>query len=279
MKTALITGVTSGIGHALAQYLLQNGWRVLGTYRSFIPEDLSRFGQSFVPLQGDLAIPEQRSILGASLIRQFEKTGLDLLINNAGQAIPGPLELLPDEEFRYQMELNLFSVKEITDLCIPALKRSKGIIVNISSVSGYFNTPFMGAYCISKHALESMTEIYRRELMLFGIKVVSIAPGPIKTLIWKKNMGSMTRFGTEHPYIPYLKHADKMIQSTEDYALPVSHVIDSLKKILKSDDPKAVYFIHKTLLRFKFVAFLIPKKWIDKMILKKMGGSENFRPI
>ena len=110
------------------------------------------------------------------------------------------MALLSDEVFRAQIEVNLFGVRNVTNTFLPLLGASKdfkgtaGKIINISSLSGIFNTPMNGAYCVAKHALESLGEVYRRELMMYGIQVCSIQPGPIQSKLWDKNISAMDAY-------------------------------------------------------------------------------------
>ena len=137
------------------------------------------FKQHFTSLKFDVTKKEE--IVAAFPIVEKKLNGQPLsgLINNAGLASGGPMQLMDDDKFRYQMEVNLFGVRNVTNIFLPLLgaqtefKGKPGKIIMISSISGIFNTPFNGAYCVSKHAVESMAEVYRRELMLYGIDVVS----------------------------------------------------------------------------------------------------------
>lgn len=280
-KYVFITGISTGLGKDLAIQLSSSGYAVIGTVRK--PEDAdlihnisngaitTLFMDASVKGSIHAALEKLKEIIGLN--------GLYALINNAGIAIPGPLELLSDEEIRLQMEVNFFSVHQITNSCIPLLKKCDiSYIINISSVSGIFNNPFMGAYCISKHALESMNEIYRRELKPFGIKVVSIRPGPLKTEIWKKNLGVLQKF-IPSAYEQILVHADKMIQNTEKKALPTSKVTKLVSHILKNQNPKCSYIIHKKPLLMKIIAFCTPVKIQDKLIKATLSKKNKIRPF
>ena len=206
------------------------------------------------------------------------------LINNAGIAIPGPLELLSEEKFEKQIDVNVKSIRRITNLFLPLLgaklnsSKPPGRIINISSVSGLFNSPFNGAYSISKHALESMTDIYRRELRQYDIKVIAIEPGPIKTEIWRKNLNKMDEF-KDSDYYGVLQKADKIIENAEHNALSVESVSKLIAKCLVAKRPKTRYIVHKDKFAFRLMAYYFPDKLSDWLVQKTLSSTNRHRPI
>ena len=160
----------------------------------------SEFGKNFTAILLDVNDKKDILKLTAFLNEKLSKKGLFALVNNAGIAMGGPLMHVTEEEFDLQMNTNLKSIFMLTNALLPLMGAganssfAPGRIVNISSVSGLVSTPMIGPYCISKHALESMSDIYRRELSIYGIKVVLIEPGPIQTPIWEKSLPK------ENPY-------------------------------------------------------------------------------
>ena len=280
-KYIFITGISTGIGKNLALQLSKAGYHVLGTVRKHEDAEILRAESNglITVLIADVTIGAEVESAIDQVNEIVAEDGLFALINNAGLAVPGPLELISEEDFRYQIEVNLFAVHKITNACLPLLKKyPQSYIINISSVSGIFNNPFMGAYCISKHALESMNEIYRRELRPFGIHVVSIKPGPLKTEIWRKNVGALDKY-LESDYGTILSNADKIIQNTEKSALPVQKVSDLVLKILKDKKPKPGYIIHAKPLTMKILAYCIPAKIQDKLIFSALNKKDKMRPI
>ena len=183
LKYVLITGVSTGIGNDAVGLLIKKGYYVFGSVRK--EEDavkLTRqYPQNFTCLKFDVTKVDEVKASLSMVTKILNGKRLNGLINNAGLALGGPIELMDDEKFRYQMEVNLFAVRNVTNIFLPLLKGDKkqkikgGKIIMISSISGVFNTPFNGAYCISKHAMESLAEIYRRELLMYDVDVVSIA--------------------------------------------------------------------------------------------------------
>ncbi|MBK8348205.1 MAG: SDR family NAD(P)-dependent oxidoreductase [Saprospiraceae bacterium] len=122
---------------------------------------------------------------------------------------------------------------------------------------------FNGAYCISKHALESMNDVYRRELSMFGIQVIAIEPGPIKTEIWNKNMGTLDRF-KDTPYGNILASADKMIKNSEMSAFNVKVISDIISGIIADPRPKTRFLVHRKPFLFKLLAYYLPDRIVDK---------------
>jgi NAD(P)-dependent dehydrogenase (short-subunit alcohol dehydrogenase family) len=283
-KSIVITGVSTGIGRASLDLLHEKGYHIFGSVRNQADADkLSKiYPDRFTPLRFD--VQNHDEVVKASKVVFEQCETLVGLINNAGIAIPGPLELLSEEQFEKQLDVNVKSIRRITNLFLPLLgtkpgsAKQPGRIINISSVSGLFNSPFNGAYSISKHALESMTDIYRRELRRYGIKVIAIEPGPIKTEIWKKNLNKMDEF-KDSDYYEVLQKADKIIENAERNALPVENVSRLVAKCLTVSRPKTRYIVHKNKLAFRLMAYYLPDKITDWLVHKTLTSSNRHRPI
>jgi NAD(P)-dependent dehydrogenase (short-subunit alcohol dehydrogenase family) len=173
MRTALVTGASSGIGQACAVGLVSAGWRVLAGVRS----------------EGDAPAGTEEVVLDVTSADQIRDAAsrveeLHGLVNNAGIAIAAPLEFVPPEELRHQLEVNLVGQVAVTQALLPALRRAKGRIVFMGSIAGRSALPFLGPYAASKHALEAVADSLRLELRPFGIHVSIVEPGTIKTRIW-----------------------------------------------------------------------------------------------
>jgi NAD(P)-dependent dehydrogenase (short-subunit alcohol dehydrogenase family) len=176
MRTALVTGASSGIGAACVTRLTRGGWRVFAGVRS----------------QGDAPEGSSEVLLDvtdgdriAAAAERIDK--LDALVNNAGIAISMPLEFIPLDELRRQLEVNVVGQVAVTQAFLPHLRRSRGRIVFIGSIAGRSALPFLGAYAASKHALEAVADTLRLELAGFGIHVSIVGPGTIRTPIWTKS--------------------------------------------------------------------------------------------
>src|SRR5271154_6033280 len=194
MRSVVITGASTGIGWAAAKLLLARGFRVFGSVRKQADADrlAAEFGANFSPLLFDVT-DEAAVKAGAATVRaSLGNETLFGLVNNAGIAVPGPLLYVEVDEFRHQLEVNVTGQLIVTQAFVPLLgadadrKGAPGRIVMISSVGGKNASPFVGPYNASKFALEGFSESLRRELMLFGIDVIVVAPGAVATAIWGK---------------------------------------------------------------------------------------------
>ena len=283
-KNIVITGVSSGIGRDALRLLHQKGYHIYGSVRKEADAKslTEAYPQRFTPLIFDV---QDQDAVNQAAKRVFEACDrIDALINNAGVAVPGPLQFVTEADFERQMDINLKSVRRITNTFLPLLgtapdfKGPPGRIINVSSISGLFSSPFNGVYSISKHALESMTDVYRRELRRYGIKVMAIEPGPIKTKIWGKNLNSMAQFA-DTDYYDILQKADKMIENTEKNALPVARTSKVILKCITKKHPKTRYIVQKNTLVFKIVANYLPDKLVDWFIQRSLSKGNRHRPV
>ena len=178
-RSVLITGASSGIGLATAHRLIDQGWRVLAAARRVeAMEPLRSRGAEVFPL--DLVDPTSREALAHAI---SERVGaLDALVNNAGYGDVGPVETMELDRARAMFEVNVFGLIGLTQLLLPAMReRRRGCIVNLSSIAGRFVTPGAGWYGASKHAVEAISDALRLELHQFGVHVVLVEPGLIRT--------------------------------------------------------------------------------------------------
>src|SRR5258708_2101838 len=193
-QSVVVTGISTGIGWGITKVLMANGLRLFGSVRGRSDADrLQReFGEAFTPLMMDVTDRQAIERAAAQVSAQVGSSTLAGLVNNAGVAVPGPLLHLPLEEYRRQLEVNLVAPLSVTQVFAPLLgadlarRGPAGRIINIGSTAGKIGIPFMGAYVASKHGLEGMSEALRREMMIYGIDVIMIVPGPVATPIWDK---------------------------------------------------------------------------------------------
>lgn len=275
-KYVLITGVSSGIGNHATHYLIQKGYYVIGSVRKL--EDVTKleaqYPNNFSCLQFDVTNLEEVQQAYLKVSKLLGSNRLQGLVNNAGLAIGGPMELMPEDKFRYQMEVNVFAVRNVTNTFLPLLKGHKkekikgGKLIMISSISGIFNTPFNGAYCISKHAMESLAEIYRRELMMYNIDVVSIQPGPIRSKLWEKNLNKYSEY-TNTAYGQLMQRSNKIIEKAARNALPAEVVSKLIFKIL-TRKTRLAFVVTKNKLSTLFFIKWIPARWVDRIFYKQL---------
>lgn len=185
-QSIVITGASKGIGRATAIHLAQKGFRVFAGVRK--PADGEALkqaaGNNLIPIIIDV-VKEDTIIAAAQQVQQaVGSDGLYGLVNNAGVAVAAPLEFLPLEELREQLEINVIGQLAVTQAFLPLIRQAKGRIVNITSIAGIISGSMVGAYHASKFALEAMTDTLRQELLPWGIEVVAIEPGQIATPIW-----------------------------------------------------------------------------------------------
>src|SRR3954454_3826609 len=221
MKSVVITGASTGIGWATAKLLLSRGFLVFGSVRKQSDADRlkSEFGADFTPLLFD--VTDEAAVLSAARQVRAALGGETLagLVNNAGIAVAGPVLGLSADEFRRQMDVNVIGPIIATQAFGPLLGADRsltgppGRIVMISSVAGRNGNPLTPAYSASKHAIEGLSESLRRELMLFGIDVIIVAPGPVRTPIWSKGQEAVDAARYQNsPYKPALEKVSAYMQ-------------------------------------------------------------------
>ena len=278
MKSVVITGASTGIGWAAAKLLLDRGFRVFGSVRKQADADRlrSELGTNFTPLIFD--VTDEAAVLAAAREVRNQLNGETLagLVNNAGIAVAGPVFELSADEFRRQMDVNVVGPIIATQAfgpllgSDPSLKGPKGRIVMISSVSGKAGSPLTAAYAASKHAIEGLSESLRRELMLFGIDVIIVAPGAVKTPIWSKvDAVDMTAYKNS-PYAPALENIRKFTKYLSEIGLPPEKIAQAIFEALTSPRPKVRYQITPDPMRH-LVLSLLPKRTVDKIIGKRLG--------
>ena len=278
MRSVVITGASTGIGWAAAKLLLDRGFHVFGNVRKQADADRLRneFGANFTPLIFD--VTDEAAVLAAAREVRSQLNGETLagLVNNAGIAVAGPVLELAADEFRRQMEVNVIGPIIATQAfgpllgADPSLKGAKGRIVMISSVAGKNGNPLMPAYSTSKHAIEGLSESLRRELMLFGIDVVIIAPGAVKTPIWSKAQEVDTSGYKNSPYFPALQKVRAFMLHLGSIGLPAEKIAEKIFEALTVPNPKVRYSITPDPVRH-LVTALLPKRTVDKIIAKRLG--------
>jgi NAD(P)-dependent dehydrogenase (short-subunit alcohol dehydrogenase family) len=246
MQSVVITGASTGIGWATAKLLLDRGFCVFGSVRKRADaERLKReFGANFTPLLFD--VTDEAAVLAAAREVRAALDGETLfgLVNNAGIAVAGPVLELAADEFRRQMDVNVIGPIIATQAfgpllgSDPSLKGPKGRIVMISSVAGKNGNPLTAAYAASKHAIEGLSESLRREMMLFGIDVIIIAPGPVKTPIWSKAEEVDISAYRNSPFFPALERMRKFMQHLGEIGLPPERIAERIAEALTSASPR-----------------------------------------
>jgi NAD(P)-dependent dehydrogenase (short-subunit alcohol dehydrogenase family) len=281
MQSIVVTGVSTGIGLETVKVLIRNGFRVFGSVRK--TQDAERlkkgFGEAFIPLIFD--ITDEGSVQAAAHSVREKLNGETLfgLVNNAGIAVPAPLMHQPTEDFRHQIEVNLIGALIVTKAFLPvlgsdrSLRGNPGRIINISSTAGKKGNPFVGAYTASKHGLEGFSESLRRELMLYGIDVIIIAPGAVATPIWDKaEKADLSAYENTDYAEPARRVQEIMIRDGRN-GLPAQKVGESILHALTTSRPRVRYTVvpGNFLTRAgRVIRMLLPKRLMDRIIARKL---------
>ncbi len=278
MQSVVITGVSTGIGWASAKLLLDRGFRVFGSMRKQADADRlkAQFGPNFTPLMFD--VTDEAAVLAAAREVRTALNGQTLtgLVNNAGIAVAGPVLELAADEFRRQLNVNVIGPIITTQAFGPllgsdlSLKGPKGRIVMISSVAGKNGNPLTAAYSASKHAIEGLSESLRREMMLFGIDVIIVAPGAVKTPIWSKAEEVDISAYKNSPFFPALGRIRQFMLRLGETGLPAEKIAEAIAEALTSAHPKVRYQLTPDPMRHLMLAVL-PKRTTDKIIAKRLG--------
>ncbi|MEZ4403074.1 MAG: SDR family oxidoreductase [Kofleriaceae bacterium] len=242
-QVVLITGATSGIGRTTALHLAAAGYRVIATGRRVAELDALRAEAPATLSTAVLDVTSAASIEAAvaEVDRQTDGHGVDVLINNAGFGLAGPVTEISDAELRRQYDTNVFGLMAVTRALVPAMRaRGRGRIVNVSSMGGKMTLPFMGAYNSTKYALESLSDALRYELRAFGIDVVLIEPGAIHTKFSDTALGPVQQY--QHTaYAPAIARADQLRQRLERTAVGPEVVARAIHKAIRRRRPAARY--------------------------------------
>ena len=280
----LITGASSGIGEQTVKLLINHGYSVLAALRTQKDADRLRstYGDKVYPLLMDVTQDDQVDRAFEEATRIVGNNDFVAIINNAGIAVNGAVLYVPIDEWKTQFEINLFGVIRITQSFFPLLKKASPTnthprrIINISSVTGLFASPFLGPYASSKFALEAMSDALRRELFMYDIQVVLIEPGSIRTPIWTKAKEKPTYFGPEHEGI--LAFKDKVIEKNMQESLAPEAIDKVMVKAISGKRVKPRYIIKSGKWKFQLVR-LLPATLVDKMIRKNLQSRSGIRPF
>ena len=227
-KVVLITGASSGIGKATAKLLSKNGYKVYGTSRKDIKSDF------FEMVQMD--VTDDTSVSNAIDYIVKKEGKIDILINNAGVGVAGPIEDTYIDEVRHQFEINFIGVVKTCQKVLPVMReKGGGLIINIASMAGQIGLPFQGFYSASKFAVEGFSEALRLEVMQFGVDIVIVEPGDIATP-FTSNRWIIHRHRKKEktPYLNSFRKTIEIIEKDEESGLPAEVVAKKILKIIRS---------------------------------------------
>lgn len=278
-RYVLITGASSGIGQACALELVRRGFHVFAGVRSDEAAQAVRAAGSprLVPVRIDVTDEGTIAAAAAEIDAATAAAGLWGLVNNAGMVIPGPLEVLPLALVRQQLEVNVLGQVAVTQAMLRLLRRARGRIVNMGSISGFVAAPFLGPYAASKHALEAITDALRVELAPWGIGVSIVEPQSIQTPIWGKARTAVDAMWeqmpphTEELYGKVLRAARRSVDRFENQGLPVSRVVSAVVHALTARRPRARYPVGWQTHAVYAVWHLLPTAVRDGILRREMG--------
>jgi short-subunit dehydrogenase len=263
-KVILITGASSGIGKITAAYLHDKGFKVYGTSRNLQPDH-----GGFTYLQLDVL--DIDSIQRAIDFIISEEGRLDVLINNAGMGITGPIEETPTEEMRRVFETNFFGTIEVIKVVLPYMrKQNKGLIINVTSIAGYMGLPFRGIYSATKSALEVATEAVSMEVKEFGIKVANVAPGDFATNIAAGRYHSPVLTGS--PYADIYEHNLDLMNAHVNSGQDPMVMAEKIYRVINDPTPKLHYKVGEFMQKFSIsLKRILPDRLYEKLIMKYYG--------
>lgn len=273
-RAVVITGASTGIGAACAFHLDRLGFTVFAGVRK--PEDGARLQQSssdrLIPILLD--VTDQPSIQRARAIvsERCGANGVYGLVNNAGIAVPAPLEAIPLPDFRRQLEVNVIGQLAVTQAFLSLIRQARGRIVNMGSIAGRSTIPMMGAYSASKFALEAMTDALRLEMQPWGIHVSIIEPGAITTPIWTKSAddaaGREASMEAElkRLYEPTVAAVRKVVDEAATRAIPADVVAKAVEDALTAPVPKTRYLVGTDAKIRAFIGQILPDRIMDRLL-------------
>lgn len=276
VKTAVVTGCSSGIGLATAGLLKSRGWRVIASARK--PEDLAMLnGRGFETVEIDMA-NEDSVVRAAASIKSMLSEGIGVVVNNAGFGQVGAIEDLSRDMMSYQFQVNVIGMQHLTNLLLPVMRaQGFGRIINISSVLGRITMPYLGIYAASKYAMESISDALRVELHGSGIGVIIIEPGPIKTAFGENAAGhagkTLRPVSTAHFafYQRELERRAKQTEKPEFMALPPEAVAEKILHAAVSSRPRRRYQVTVHAYAGALMARFAPPALIDWIMARRIG--------
>lgn len=279
VKSVLITGASTGIGRASALRMDAEGWRVFATVRREEDgEDLRRAAsERLTPLILDVTDAAQVEAAAERVAAEVGAAGLDGLVNNAGIAVMAPLETIPIEDLRHQLEVNLISQVAVTQAMLPLVRSARGRIVFLSSIGGRMAMPFGAPYHASKYGIEAVADCLRQELRPWGIEVVAIEPGSIATPIWERGEQRADAAAEHAPpaqealYGKRIESFRKAVRRTAQRGISPDKVAASIHHALTARRPRTRYLVGADARGQALLARVAPDRLMDRIVGRAMG--------
>jgi NAD(P)-dependent dehydrogenase (short-subunit alcohol dehydrogenase family) len=275
VRSVLVTGASTGIGRATALRLDKAGWRVFAGVRKQEDAEALRAAGSerIAPLILDITDAEQIGA-AAERIAAEAQGGLDGLVNNAGVAIPGPLETLSLDDFRRQVEVNMTGHVAVTQAMLSSIRAARGRVVFISSIGGRVAFPLTGAYHAAKFGIEAVGDVFRQELRPWGISVSIVEPGSIDTPIWERGERTADEIGTPQREALYGEVVDnyrKVIKETAERGIAPEKVAKVIEHALSANRPRSRYLVGLEAKVVARIKLLLPTPVFDRIVARQMN--------
>lgn len=267
--TALITGCSSGIGRAIADAFKAAGYSVWASARK--PEDLAELqAAGFTAVALD--VNDQAAVAALADRLEGEAGGLDVLVNNAGFGAMGPLLDGGAAALRRQFETNVFALVDLTRACFPLLRKRRGLVVNIGSVSGVLVTPFAGAYCASKAAVHALSDALRLELAPFGIELMEVQPGAIASSFGANASREAEAVIAEgSPWWPLREGIRARARASQDNPTPAEDLARALLAAVQRKPRPSLVRIGNGSRALPLLARWVPRSLLDRVLKKRFG--------
>lgn len=274
MKSVLITGASTGIGRASALCMDGEGWRVFaGVRRKEDAESLRATGSNRItPLMLDITDAARIAATAEQVTAELAGDGLDGLVNNAGIAVPGPLETVPIEDLRRQLDVNLIAQVAVTQAFLPLIRSATGRIVFLSSIGGRMALPFGGPYHASKYGIEAVADCFRQELRQWKIPVAIVEPGAIDTPIWDRGEALAAEIAERSPvaqeelYGEAIERFRKLVHQTAKRGIAPEKVARAIAHALTADRPRSRYLVGLDARGQVLLKALLPTRALDALI-------------
>jgi NAD(P)-dependent dehydrogenase (short-subunit alcohol dehydrogenase family) len=265
-KTILITGATAGIGRTTALHLAREGHHVIASGRK--AGELAKLKAEANELRLDTVLLDVTSAASiaaavADVDRLTDGQGIDVLVNNAGFGVLGPTSAIPEAEIRRQYETNVFGLMNVTHAFLPRMmERRSGRIVNVSSVGGRLTLPFFGVYNSTKYAVEAMSDAMRYELRAFGVDVVLIEPGIIRTNFEATAVSNLDQFKAG-PYATAIAKYEQMSKMADRFASNPMVIAKAIARATKARRPRARYVAPRSTAFMIWLSVMMPTRLWD----------------
>jgi NAD(P)-dependent dehydrogenase (short-subunit alcohol dehydrogenase family) len=274
MKSVLVTGASTGIGRATALRLDAAGWRVFAGVRREADADSLRAAGSerMTPLTLDVTDAAQIAAAAERIGEAVGEAGLDGVVDNAGIGVMGPLETMPIEDFRRQIEVNLIGQVAVTQAVLPSIRRARGRVVFVSSAGGRMALPFGGPYHAAKFGLEAVADSLRQELRPWGIEVAVIEPGSIDTPIWERSIGAYEEMAARAParqqelYGKRVAGLQEGARKTAARGIPPDKAARTIERALTARRPRTRYRVGLDAQGQILLRRLLPDRALDRLL-------------